>query len=64
MGRTRLRSRPIDRRPDTSGRVAAAPVYVGNFRGFSVAAAERSGVGYALASDLDEDNNVAMVASF
>ena len=39
-------------------------VFVGQMRGFSVAAAERRGVGYALASDLDEDNNVQMVASF
>lgn len=74
-GRTRLRlhppveRRPVDQRHDTadadgSVRGAAAPIYVGNFRGFSVAAAERSGVGYALASDLDDDKNVAMVASF
>lgn len=39
-------------------------VWVGQMRGFTVAAAERRGVGYALASDLDEDNNVQMVASF
>lgn len=54
MSRTHLRSRYIQQ----------SPVYVGNVRGFSVAAAERAGVGYALASDLDEDNNVKMVASF
>ncbi len=54
MSRTHLRSRYIQQ----------SPVYVGNVRGFSVAAAERAGVGYALASDLDEDNNVQMVASF
>ena len=69
LSRTRLRSRPIHLGQDViaSGSSASpntAPVYVGNFRGFSVAAAERSGVGYALASDLDEDNNVQMVASF
>lgn len=45
-------------------REKAAPIYVGNMRGYSVAAAERSGVGYAIASDLDEDKSVQMVASF
>jgi hypothetical protein len=33
-------------------------------RGFSVAAAERSGIGYALATDFDEDKTARMVASF
>ena len=54
LTRTHLRSRYVQQ----------SPVYVGNVRGFSVAAAERSGVGYALASDMDEDKNVQMVASF
>ncbi|MBK6514172.1 MAG: zf-HC2 domain-containing protein [Polyangiaceae bacterium] len=53
---TRLKPRVVRETP--------APVYVGNMRGFSVAAAERSGVGYAIASDLDEDKNIQMVASF
>jgi anti-sigma factor RsiW len=54
MRHTRLRPRVVKE----------SPVYVGELRGFSVAAAERSGVGYALASDMDEDNSVQMVASF
>jgi len=54
LARNHLRSRYIQQ----------SPVYVGNVRGFSVAAAERSGVGYALASDMDEDRSVQMVASF
>ncbi|HTJ81657.1 MAG TPA: hypothetical protein VL400_08020 [Polyangiaceae bacterium] len=54
MVHTHLRSRMVQQ----------APVYVGRMRGFSVAAAERSGVGYALASDLDEDKSIQMVASF
>lgn len=53
--RSRLRTRDV---PHES------PIYVGHMRGFSVAAAEREGVGYALASDLDEDKSVQMVASF
>lgn len=40
------------------------PVYVGKLRGFSVAAAEKRGVGYALASDMDEDKSLQLVASF
>jgi anti-sigma factor RsiW len=68
MSRTRLRSRPVERRLDAgssvaSGHVAAAPVYVGNFRGFSVGATERAGVGYAWASDFDEEKNVQLVAA-
>ncbi len=39
------------------------PIYVGSVRGFSVAAAERRGVGYALATDLDTDDSVRMVAT-
>jgi len=39
------------------------PIYVGSVRGFSVAAAERRGVGYALATDRDTDDCVKMVAS-
>jgi anti-sigma factor RsiW len=42
--------------------VRSAPVYVGRVRGFSVAAAENSGVGYALASDLDADKSAQLVA--
>ena len=43
--------------------VQEEPVYVGQFRGYSVAAAERRGVGYAVATDLDTDDCVKMVAS-
>ncbi|HKQ69293.1 MAG TPA: zf-HC2 domain-containing protein [Polyangiaceae bacterium] len=35
--------------------VGSEPVYVGHVRGWSVAAAERHGVGYAVASDLGDD---------
>lgn len=59
MRQTRLRPRIVREVP-----ARESPVYVGEMRGFSIAASERSGVGYALASDLDEDNNVQMVASF
>jgi predicted anti-sigma-YlaC factor YlaD len=55
----------------SSGRVPASPtqgprrpVYVGTMRGYSVAATEHGGVGYALASDLDPEKNALMVASF
>jgi len=37
------------------------PVYVGHLRGYSIAAAEQSGVGYALATDLDADESTRMV---
>jgi anti-sigma factor RsiW len=40
-------------------------VYVGNVRGYSIAAAEQSGVGYALASDLSADQSTeAVLAAF
>ena len=39
-------------------------VYVGRVRGFSVAAAEESGIGYAVASDLDDDKTAQLVANF
>jgi len=35
--------------------IGSVPVYVGQIRGWSIAAAERSGVGYAIASDLGDD---------
>ncbi len=54
MARTRL----------TQKIIRENPVYFGKLRGFSVAAAEKKGVGYALASDLDEDKSLQMVASF
>lgn len=63
MARTRLKPRVV-RSSDEHKTERSSPVYVGNVRGFSIAAAEKSGVGYALASDLDEDKTVQMVASF
>lgn len=44
---------------------AASKVYVGNIRGYTVAAAERDGVGYAVASDLsgDETAKLALAAT-
>lgn len=44
--------------------VRERPVYVGNLRGYSVAAAEKSGVGYAVASDFDDIESARMVANF
>ncbi len=41
--------------------VREQPVYVGRLRGYSVAAAEQAGVGYALASDLDDDESTKLV---
>ncbi len=43
-------------RPEVIGN-ASAPVYVGYVRGYSVALTDKRGVGYALASDLDEQEN-------
>jgi anti-sigma factor (TIGR02949 family) len=41
--------------------VGQRSVYVGSLRGYSVAAAKHSGVGYAIASDLDPDESAKMV---
>ena len=41
--------------------VGQRSVYVGSSRGYSVAAAKHSGVGYAIASDLDADESARMV---
>lgn len=41
--------------------VRERPVYVGKLRGYSVAAAEKGGVGYALATDLDDDRSAQLV---
>jgi anti-sigma factor RsiW len=43
--------------------VQNVPVYVGIRRGYSIAAAERHGVGYALASDLEEKQSAQLVAT-
>lgn len=53
LQRTRLQQRLVKERP----------VYVGNVRGYSFAATERSGVGYALATDLDTDLSANFVAA-
>jgi hypothetical protein len=37
------------------------PVYVGRLRGYSIAAAEERGVGYALASDLNDDESAQLM---
>src|SRR5262249_37991308 len=37
------------------------PVYIGNLRGYSIAAAEQDGIGCALASDLDPDESSDLV---
>jgi hypothetical protein len=39
------------------------PVYVGWKRGYSIAATDHHGVGYAIASDLDDQENAEIVAS-
>jgi anti-sigma factor RsiW len=49
---------------DGASRPHDVPVYVGRVRGFSVAAAEESGIGYAVASDLDDDKTAQLVANF
>ncbi|MDI1446150.1 anti-sigma factor [Polyangium sp. 6x1] len=41
--------------------VRERPVYVGKLRGYSVAAAEKSGVGYALATDFDDERSAQLV---
>jgi hypothetical protein len=51
-GASHLERRMMSAAPD--------PVYVGHVRGWSVATRERRGVGYALASDLDDDENTEL----
>ncbi len=41
--------------------IGARNVYVGNMRGYSVAASERNGVGYVLTSDLPDDESAKLV---
>ncbi|TKD04548.1 anti-sigma factor family protein [Polyangium fumosum] len=41
--------------------VRERPVYVGKLRGYSVAAVEKSGVGYALATDFDDERSAQLV---
>jgi anti-sigma factor RsiW len=40
--------------------IGSQPVYIGHVRGWSVAAAEQRGVGYAIASDLDDDSSAEL----
>jgi anti-sigma factor RsiW len=49
---TRLQARMMDGEPDR--------VYLGHVRGWSIAAAERRGVGVAIASDLDDDESAEL----
>jgi anti-sigma factor RsiW len=39
------------------------PLYVGHVGGYAVAAGQRRGIGYAVASDLDDDANAALAAA-
>ena len=47
----------------TARTVRNEPVYVGSRRGVSIAATERRGIGYALASDLNDDESAELVAA-
>jgi hypothetical protein len=49
---SRLQARMMSGAPD--------PVYIGHVRGWSVAAHEGRGVGYAIASDLDDDESAEL----
>jgi hypothetical protein len=42
--------------------IGTAEVRVGTQRGYSVAATQRAGVGYLLASDMDPDKNAELAA--
>jgi anti-sigma factor RsiW len=55
------RSLPVQASRLSPRLVRERPVYVGHVRGYSVAAAEQRGVGYAVASDLDDDKSTQMV---
>jgi mycothiol system anti-sigma-R factor len=43
--------------------VRGEPMFYGNVRGYNVAATERKGIGYAVASDLDEPESMELVAA-
>lgn len=56
------RAVPVERAPMLRARmVRERPVYVGRINGYSVAAAEKSGVGYALATDLSDEESTQLV---
>ena len=53
---------PVQKAPMLRPRIVRErPVYVGRINGYSVAAAERSGVGYALATDLSDEESAQLV---
>jgi anti-sigma factor RsiW len=54
----RISTHPSRLRPRT---IDSEPVYVGNVHGYSIAAAEKRGVGYAIASDLNDDESAELV---
>jgi anti-sigma factor RsiW len=53
----RIRTNPSRLRQKVIG---SEPVYIGHVRGWSVAAAEQRGVGYAIASDLNEEESAEL----
>lgn len=53
----RIRVQPSSLKPHVIGKNGSAPVYMGRVRGYSFAAAERRGVGYAIASDLEDEDS-------
>jgi anti-sigma factor RsiW len=53
--------RPLERLERPA--VDPEPVYVGQWRGYSVAAKERRGVGYAMAGDLDDQEILRLISS-
>lgn len=56
------RSMPVQKAPVLRPRmVRERPVYVGRINGYSVAAAEKGGVGYALATDLSDEESTQLV---
>ena len=67
IGATRLQPRMMREAREARGSAdpvaEKAPIYVGEARGYSVAACERRGVGYALATQRDPDESVRMVAA-
>ncbi|AKT43963.1 anti-sigma factor family protein [Chondromyces crocatus] len=53
---------PVQKAPVLRPRIVhERPVYVGRISGYSVVAAERSGVGYALATDLSDEESTQLV---
>jgi hypothetical protein len=67
IGATRLQPRYMrearEARGGSDDPADRAPIYVGQARGYSIAACERRGVGYALATKRDAEESVRMVAA-